>query len=163
MLRLNAGFSRKVGEANYGSRGASVNVELEVESNLINDPGGLSNRIRRLFDLARRSVDEELNGSGPRSPSRPVDQTSPQGSEEPPKAANDRSANGDGSDRVRYATSSQLRAIRSIARQKRLDADRLANDRFGVNGLDELTLREASSLIDELKNGQAASRKAGGR
>ena len=38
MLRLNAGFSRKVGETNYGSRGARVNVELEVESKLIGDP-----------------------------------------------------------------------------------------------------------------------------
>ena len=63
MLKLNAGFSRKVGEPNYGSRGASVNVELELESNLIGDPDALSARIKSLFDLARRSVDEELNGS----------------------------------------------------------------------------------------------------
>ncbi len=64
MLKLNAGLSRKVGEPNYGSRGASVNVELEVESSLISDPDGLLNRIRGLFDLARKSVDEELNGDG---------------------------------------------------------------------------------------------------
>ena len=32
MIKLNAGFSRKVGEANYSSRGASVNVDLELES-----------------------------------------------------------------------------------------------------------------------------------
>ncbi len=63
MLKLNAGFSRKVGEPNYGSRGAVVNLELEVESSLINDPEALTGRIRSLFDLARRSVDEELNGS----------------------------------------------------------------------------------------------------
>ena len=31
MLKLDAGFSRKVGEPNCGSRGASVNTELEVE------------------------------------------------------------------------------------------------------------------------------------
>ena len=31
MIKLNCGFSRKVGEANYGSRGASVNLELEIE------------------------------------------------------------------------------------------------------------------------------------
>ncbi len=34
MIKLNAGFSRKVGEPNYGSRGASVNVELELESDI---------------------------------------------------------------------------------------------------------------------------------
>lgn len=28
MIRLNAGFSRKVGEPNFSSRGASVNLEL---------------------------------------------------------------------------------------------------------------------------------------
>ena len=37
MLKLNAGFSRKVGEANFSSRGASVNVELELESGLGSD------------------------------------------------------------------------------------------------------------------------------
>ena len=64
MIKLNAGFSRKVGEPNYGSRGASVNVELEVESSLVGDPDGLMARIRNLFDIARQSVDAELaNGS----------------------------------------------------------------------------------------------------
>jgi hypothetical protein len=60
MLKVNAGFARKMGEANYGSRGASVNVELELESHLVNDPDGLLRRIRELFELARKSVDAEL-------------------------------------------------------------------------------------------------------
>ena len=64
MLKLNAGFSRKVGEPNYSSRGASVNVELEVESGLITDPDALMTRIRNLFGIAKRSVDAEL-GSAP--------------------------------------------------------------------------------------------------
>ena len=38
MIKLNAGFSRKVGEANYSSRGASVNLELKLESSMIADP-----------------------------------------------------------------------------------------------------------------------------
>jgi len=46
MLKLNAGFSRKVGEPNYGSRGASVNVELEVESSLVGEANALMNGIR---------------------------------------------------------------------------------------------------------------------
>jgi hypothetical protein len=63
MLKLNAGFSRKVGEPNYGSRGASVNVELEVESGLIGDPDALMTRIRNLFTIAKRSVDSELGSA----------------------------------------------------------------------------------------------------
>ena len=37
-LKLNIGLSRKVGEPNYSSRGASVNVELELESGLVGEP-----------------------------------------------------------------------------------------------------------------------------
>ena len=62
MLKLNAGFSRKVGEANFGSRGASVNVVLEVESGLIGDADALMDRIRKLFTIAKRAVDSELAG-----------------------------------------------------------------------------------------------------
>ena len=64
MIKLNAGFSKKVGEPNYGSRGASVNVDLEVESALMDQPDQLQERIRKLFMLARKAVDEELNGNG---------------------------------------------------------------------------------------------------
>ncbi|MFQ5492226.1 MAG: hypothetical protein ACE5GE_16040 [Phycisphaerae bacterium] len=141
MLKLNAGFSRKIGEPNYGSRGASVNVELEVESNLIGDPDALLGRIRHLFDLARRSVDQELASAnnGGNAPS----QHSGRGN-----GTNDRQP-------VRYATQSQQRAIRAICKRLNRDADQLAHQRFNVNGLDELTLQEASALIDELKANQA--------
>ena len=66
MIRLNAGFSRKVGEPNYGSRGASVNVELELESSLVGDPDALLDRIKGLYAIARRAVESELE-SGPAS------------------------------------------------------------------------------------------------
>lgn len=63
-IKLNIGLSQKVGDNNYGSRGATVNVELEVESALANDPGKLQDRIRQVFNLVRASVAEELNGHG---------------------------------------------------------------------------------------------------
>src|SRR4051794_8955780 len=61
-LKLNIGLSRKIGEANYGSRGGSVNVELEVDSSLVAEPSKLQERIRQLFGLVRTSLAEELNG-----------------------------------------------------------------------------------------------------
>jgi hypothetical protein len=132
MLKLNAGISRKVGEPDYGSRGASVNLELEVESGLVNDPEGLTDRIRKLFALARQAVDQELKGSKPATsgPAR---------------------SNGNGIARERAATASQLRAIRTIAGQLQLDAERVAADAYGA-ALADLSLRQASQLIDDLKS-----------
>ena len=147
MLKLNAGFSRKIGEANYGSRGASVNVELELDSSLIGDPDALCSRIKNLFDLARHAVDEELAadvaaagavrtapGNGQRSPTNGRDNHAPR------------------REQTRSATVSQLRAIRAICDRQQLDADLVANERFCVEQLEELTLQEASSLIEDLKS-----------
>ena len=52
MLRLNAGFCRKVGEPDYSSRGASVNVQPELQSNFIGDADAWLARIKNPFDLA---------------------------------------------------------------------------------------------------------------
>jgi hypothetical protein len=153
MLKLNAGFSRKVGEPNYGSRGASVNVELEVESGLIGDPDALLARIRNLFTLAKRSVDAEL-GSPAANPS-----GDGRASREPQPGGHRNHQSSD----VRYATGSQVRAIRAICNRQGIDARQVANERFRVNGLEELTLREASSLIDDLKAGNGHPRAGGGR
>jgi hypothetical protein len=153
MLKLNAGFSRKVGEANFGSRGASVNVELELESGLIGDPEALMHRVKQLFAIAKRSVDEELN-NGPPAPN-----TRQHRNAQSPRDQSGRN----GQQPVRYATASQLRAIRSICRRQGFDADQLANERYAVNNVDELTLREASSIIDELKAAQGSGRNGGER
>ena len=59
-LTLNVGLSRKTGEANYGSRGASVNLQLELECSLVNDSSRLRDSVRRLFGLAREAVDEVM-------------------------------------------------------------------------------------------------------
>jgi hypothetical protein len=59
MLKLSVGFNRKTGEANYGSRGASVSLDLELESGLVEQPDQLRERIRYLFGLAKASVEEE--------------------------------------------------------------------------------------------------------
>ena len=60
-LKTNIGVSRKVADNNYGSRGCSVNLEVELDSSLIQEPERLQERIRQIFRLAQQSVDEELS------------------------------------------------------------------------------------------------------
>ncbi len=59
-VKLNIGLSRKVGEANYGSRGASIHLEVELDNGVLNDPATMRGRVRELYALARQSVDDEL-------------------------------------------------------------------------------------------------------
>ena len=151
MLKLNIGFTKKVGEANYGSRGAAVNLELELDSSLVGDADRLKERIRHLFGLAKASVDEELaasavhpaaNGNGNSSASS--------------------TGNGRRRDGTRSATASQVRALHAIADRRKLDLSALLAERFQIDDPAGLTITEASNLIDELK-GQSAGNGNGGR
>ena len=70
-LRLNVGVSRKLGLPHYGSAGASCNIEVELDSHLLqNDPEGLQAQIRTAFIAAREAVADELVQlrSGPAQP-----------------------------------------------------------------------------------------------
>jgi len=143
-LTLNVGLSRKVGEANYGSRGASVNFEVEVESTLVREPDQLREKVRYLFRLAKDAVEEELSGH--------ADQDG--NGHDHDRNGGRRATNG------RPATSSQVRAIHAIADRNQIDlAARLQGD-FGVARPDDLSIGQASDFIDALKSQRNG---AGGR
>jgi hypothetical protein len=156
-LKLNVGLSRKVGESNYGSRGASVNVELELDSSLVSDPNKLKERIRQVYDVARSSLSEELNGHGP---SNGNGQSNVNG-----HASGNGQANGNGNGNgqaptnqspFRPATSSQVKAILAIAAKHRLDIPMLLQNRFHAQKPEELSVRQASEFIDMLKSTSGA-------
>jgi hypothetical protein len=52
----------------------------------------------------------------------------------------------------RPATASQVKAIRAIAARRKIDLVGMLRERFGLTTADELGIRQASSLIDELKS-----------
>ena len=155
-MKLNVGLSRKVGEPNYGSRGASVNLELELDSSLVEEPERLRDRIRQLYQLAKSSVDEELNGNGHRH----QEGTGHGNGFDRYRVGDSGSGNGNGhrpesnGRSPRRATSSQVKAIHAIAGRSCIDVSRLVQDRFHVHRLDELSISDASTLIDELKAAQ---------
>jgi hypothetical protein len=128
-LKLSIASSRKIGEPNYGSRGATVGLEMEVDSSLVEYPRQLHERIRRLFRLAKQSVDLEL------------------GSPPPPRKQLDAPESV-----IRPATDRQLRAIQAIAGQQNLDLTKELRGRFGTERPEDLSLDEASQLIDAIKS-----------
>jgi hypothetical protein len=151
-LKTNVGVSRKIADNNYGSRGASVNLEVELDSSLISEPARFHDRIRQFFRLAQQAIDEELtrqNGNGKAS-----HQTN---------AANGRAAesshngNGHAKPNGRRATASQVRALHAIASRQGLDLAQTLQERFGIDYAEDLGIGQASSLIDELKGATAAS------
>ena len=105
-----------------------------------------------MFALAKASVDEELAGSGaggnPSEPHRGNGSLSPS------------HTNGHHRDNTRRATASQVRALSAIAERKQLDLAGILAQRFGTRESTELSIVEASQLIDELKT---AGNGTGGR
>jgi hypothetical protein len=124
-LRLNIAASRKIGEPNFGSRGATVGLELEVDASLVEQPRQLHERIRRLFRLARQSVDFELGRTAG-------------------EAASDRAPD------TRLATDRQIHAIYAIAQRRGLNLAAELQARFEVERLEDLSVAEASQMISEL-------------
>ena len=145
-LRLHAGMSRKIGQRDYGSLGASCEVQLELpDSLLFDDPAAFQQRVRQAYAACERAVDEQLgvhqgangSGNGHVQAERP-DSTSQQ--------------NGNGS---RLATEKQITYARQLAGRINglgvRNLETLAQKMFG-KPLAGLSSMDASAMIDRLKD-----------
>jgi hypothetical protein len=129
-----------------------VNVELELDTGLIAKPQELRERIRELFGVVRSSLVEELNGNGG-SHGTPADR---------PQVHHGNGHNGHATDAApaqpnsqgqpRGATQSQVKALFAIAKSRGLNLNELIRDRFRCGKPEQLSIREASQLIDSLKS-----------
>ena len=168
-LRLNIGLSKKLGLPDYGSLGASCNVDIELDAALLQtDPEAFQRHARNAYDACRRAVQEELarHQAAPSSASPPANHQpataasvagnghSGNGSGNGNGHANGNGQNGNGRGNGHPASEKQLTYVRQLAGHikglgvRRLEA--LANKMFAkpVAGLTSL---EASGLIDALK------------
>jgi hypothetical protein len=145
-VQLNVGLSRKIGQPNFGSRGASLNLEVELDASAIDAPDRLRERIKQLYGLMKVSIDEEL---GATEPGCNCGRT-PCGRGTACRGIHNVSSPGGTGCAIRYATPGQVRAMRAIARRKQIDLPRLLQERFGTDRADELTVQDASVLIDDL-------------
>lgn len=153
-LRLNVGVSKKLGLPSYSSIGASCNLEVELEASLLRDLAGFHAEVRDAFVAAQQAVNDELarlqtqtavagsHGAEPLNGHRNGLHAS--NGSPPPRSDLTRNRVG------KPATPSQVRAIVTIARRQRADLDGLLCD-HGVTRPEELSLAQASQLIDQLK------------
>ena len=155
-LSINVGLSRKASK-DYLSTGYSVNVTAELDQSLLARPDELQAQIDGLYAQAEDAINRRvkahaaeamptsiagrINGEGHRSPVNGNGYTA---------NGNGRAA-GNGHHNRGGVTKSQARAIESIADRAGLDPSQEAHDLFGVS-LDELTIKQASELIDHLKS-----------
>jgi hypothetical protein len=153
-LRLNVGVSKKLGLPGYSSIGATCNLEFELESNLLRDLASFHGQVRDAFVAAQRAVDDELARLQiPGEPGETRGALAANGHRNGVHAGNGHPAPRPEVHPARTgkpATPSQVRAIVSIARKQHADLDGLLCD-LGVTRPEELTLADASKLIDQLK------------
>ncbi len=156
-LKLNVGLSRKIGLPNYSSLGASCHVELELDSALLHsNRDAFQQQVRHAFSACQQAVHEQLAQNDTRAP-----ETDPRGIIVSPRESHAAAPPADAranrpQGRMRPATDSQVRAVQAIASQQQVDLPSLLAERFGVAQPEELSVGDASNLIDEL-NARAAA------
>jgi hypothetical protein len=166
MLKLHAGVSKKIGLPGFSSASASCTIEAELDSSLLKDTDGFQLVVKRAYQSCEKAVQDQiarLTGTqdGQHESHEPHPQPIAQEVIEVRTAPAIRGATvapRTPASRVqpqpspRPATASQVKAIRAIAARRRIDLVGLLRDRFGLQTADELGIRQASDLIDELKS-----------
>ncbi len=162
MLKLHAGVSKKVGLPNFSSASASCTIEAELDSSLLQDREGFQIVVQRAYQSCEKAVQDQIARLTSDSQS---DTSQPQ---EIVEVRTSPAIQGAGVHRLsapqftsqpspRPATVSQVRAIRAICSRRKIDLVGLLRERFGLTTADELGIRQASNLIDELKSEEGTS------
>jgi len=173
MLKLHAGVSKKVGLPGYSSASASCTIEAELDSSLLNDTEGFQIVVQKAYQSCEQAVQDQiarLTSDGPSDANQP--HTQPQEVVEvrtSPAISGARITTNGADTQVtnravfreapspRPATASQVKAIRAIAARRKIDLLSLLRERFGLTTADELGIRQASNLIDELKSDEGTT------
>ena len=149
MIKLSVGACKKITDGNYGSRGGNVNIELELDSTLALDSTKLRDHIRKLFDLANASLTEELQANN-----------EPASVEDSHYHRDGANPNGNGAGHavtvtpLRFATEKQIICIQGLARKHGVPVPELLKQ-AGVRVFNDLSVRQASQMIESLKSNSA--------
>jgi hypothetical protein len=180
MLKVNAGLTRKIGLPAYGSAGASCMIEIELDQTLVlQDATALQSRLDTVYEICRDAVERELLKYQPPRQTMTVESHSlpengvkdegnlacefearPQDDGEAISPVNGSVTQGASAVDIPLASDRQINFAYHLARQIRaLGGQRLKelSQQFYARPLEELTSREASQLIDLLKDLRAGN------
>lgn len=165
-MKVTVGLSRKVGQPNYGSAGASCHIDVELDQSLLDgDQRHLQERLRQALTVCRQVVERELavDGSvqgvsrdreisppGPSTPATRGPAPAPPGTDSPAIVEGVPGDIGD-SGSPRLATPAQVKALQAIAGRGRVSLAAELQRQYGLRQPQQLTLRQASQMIDRLK------------
>lgn len=156
-LIIRVSVSRKIGQPEFSSVGASCEIQAELDAGALHDLDGFHDECRRVYCAAHQAVNDELarlqvwppmysdaqsvaaNGTDHASNGRP---TRTWDAPTQPGGAPTRSP--------RAATAGQTRAIYALTRQAGVDLANLLHD-HGVARVEDLSIKAASAIIDRLK------------
>ena len=145
--KLSVGLQKKLGLPGYSSIGASCHVEFEVETSLMeSNLEGFHKKVHSVYSACQQAINEQLaryQSTPPNLNDPPRTQLNGQNNPNPQQVKQESSR----------ATRNQIRSIFAIARNQGLNPLQIVRTRFNLDLPEDLTIREASSLIDELKHG----------
>ena len=149
-MKISVGLQKKVGQPNYGSLGASCHVEFEIDAAMIeSNLDGFHNKVNGAYLACRQAVNAQL-----RQQELGQSQAPPAENRKPLPENHSRPEPGRGG----TVTPNQLKAIYAIAKRLRLNPQQLVHERFDRYVPEDLTIREASQILDELKTQLPPSR-----
>jgi len=147
MIKLNASVSKKVPvpEVEFSSQSYSAGMEVEVASGASQDE--LKENLRTLYGMLEEAIDEQL-GQQQIGEQKPNSSQNPAPTPESNKGPTRNKQNG------RKATKAQVRAIYAITKERGYTEERMKEllSGYGVEVSSALSIGQASTLIDALKN-----------
>ena len=171
MIKLSANISKKlpIPGLEYSSQQFGASMEIEISD--ADKPEVIQGRIQELYGLLSNSIDAQITGTTQQpAPALPAPaRTQPAQSQPPvqqpvqqrPTYAPGRNrvaavTNGNGNGRRINATEAQVKCIFAICKANGIDMASVLAD-FNVSDPKDLPIKDASRLIDQLKNGNAAA------
>ena len=149
MIKLLASVAKKVPmpDLEFSSQQYSAGMEVEVASGASGEE--IQKKLKALYALLEESIDEQIQACQAKSGAE--EDTASHGN----GRAKGSKQSGSGGNGSRSATKAQVKAIYAIAREQGCtdqDIERIVSKSFGTKAPEELSIGQASELIDTLKN-----------